>query len=176
MSVERLDRVSENDLVDLTALLKDAVEHDASVGYVVPVDTTQLAAFWQGVARDMAEGTKVLFVVRHEGRIIGSTQLDFCMKPNGLHRAEVQKVLVHSAHRRNGLGRALMRAAENEAQRRGRHLLVLDTESGSGAQSLYANEGYTVAGQIPEFAIGNRGGFVPTTYMYKLLDRSGSAA
>jgi ribosomal protein S18 acetylase RimI-like enzyme len=91
------------------------------------------------------------------------------MKPNGRHRAEVQKVLVHSSLRRQGLGRALMRAIEAEARACARTLLVLDTESGSGAQTLYAGEGYIVAGQIPAFAMGNRGGYVPTTYMYKEL-------
>ncbi len=160
------------DLAGLTELLADAVGHDASVGYIVPFDPADLAAFWDGVARDVAQGTKVLIVAREGGRIVGSTQLDLCMKPNGTHRAEVQKVLVHSTMRRRGIGSALMRRAEAEARQRGRHLLVLDTESGSGAQSLYEREGYVVSGHIPEFARGNRGGFVATTYMYKLLDRA----
>ncbi|MBL8515291.1 MAG: GNAT family N-acetyltransferase [Betaproteobacteria bacterium] len=170
-----LKTIGEPELAGLTELLADAVMHDASVGYVIPFDRTQLAAFWRSVTRDVEAGHKVLMVALDEDRIAGSTQLDLCMKPNGLHRAEVQKVLVHSTMRRRGIGRALMRRAEQEARDRGRHLLVLDTESGSGAQSLYANEGYAVAGHIPEFAIGNRGGFVPTTYMYKLLARQAGA-
>ncbi|MBL8521119.1 MAG: GNAT family N-acetyltransferase [Betaproteobacteria bacterium] len=174
--VETLAVVGADDIAALTALLADAVEHDASVGYVVPFVHDELAAYWRGVARDVAGGSKVLMVVRAEGRIVGTTQLELCMKPNGTHRAEVQKVLVHSSARRRGIGRTMLQAAESEARRRGRHLLVLDTESGSGAQSLYAGEGYSVSGQIPEFARGNRGGFVATTYMYKLLQRSGGMA
>lgn len=173
MRIDVLTQPSESDLAGLTELLADAVAHDASVGYVIPFDPAQLAKFWKGVADDVAEGGKVLLVVRDGEQIVGSTQIELCMKPNGTHRAEVQKVLVHSSLRRRGLGSALMRRAEDEARARGRHLLVLDTESGSGAQSLYAKEGYVVSGQIPEFARGNRGGFVATTYMYKLLERAG---
>lgn len=169
MVAEPVSAIGAAELADLVRLLQDAVEHDASVGYVIPVDPAMLEAYWRGVAADIASGSKVMVAVRDGGRIVGSTQLELCGKPNGLHRAEVQKVLVLSTMRRRGLGTLLMRAAEAEAKQRGRTLLVLDTESGSGAQGLYAREGYAVAGQIPDFAIGNRGGYVPTTYMYKLL-------
>jgi acetyltransferase len=168
-TIETLAAIGESDLEGLADLLLDAVEHDASVGYVIPVERAALRSFWRGVDEDVRKGTKVLLVARGDGRIVGSTVLDLCAKPNGAHRAEVQKVLVMSTARRQGLGRALMRAAEAEARQSRRHLLVLDTESGSPAQDLYASEGYAVAGQIPQFAIGNRGGYVATTYMYKLL-------
>jgi ribosomal protein S18 acetylase RimI-like enzyme len=171
MRVESIRALDEADIEALVALLHDAIEHGASVGYVIPANTNDLREFWRDVARDIAQETRAMVVARDAdtGRIVASAQLELCMKPNGLHRAEVQKVLVHSAWRRRGLGRALMRAVEAAAKAHGRTLLVLDTESGSGAQSLYAGEGYKVAGQIPAFAIGNRGGYVPTTYMYKEL-------
>jgi ribosomal protein S18 acetylase RimI-like enzyme len=170
VGVELLTEPSDIDLADLTSLLADAVEHGASVGYVIPFDIEELARYWVGIANDLPGGGRCVLAYRHQGRIVGSAQLELCGKPNGRHRAEVQKVLVHSKCRRLGIGRALMQAAEHEARERGRHLLVLDTESDSGAQQLYASQGYRAAGQIPQFAIGNRGGFVPTTYMYKLLD------
>ncbi|HEX4858043.1 MAG TPA: GNAT family N-acetyltransferase [Usitatibacteraceae bacterium] len=169
MGIEILTEPSDLDLADLTALLADAVEHGASVGYVIPFDIEELARYWVAIAGELRGDGRCLLVYRHQGRIVGSAQLELCGKPNGRHRAEVQKVLVHSKCRRMGLGRALMQAAERAAIERGRHLLVLDTESDSGAQQLYAAEGYRAAGQIPQFAIGNNGGFVPTTYMYKLL-------
>ena len=62
-----------------------------------------------------------------------------------------------------------MAALEDAARAAGRTLLVLDTESASNGQLLYAAMGYRAAGEIPDFAIGNSGGFVHTTYMYKLL-------
>ena len=62
-----------------------------------------------------------------------------------------------------------MMAAEACAKSRDRSLLVLDTETASAGQHLYASLGFIAAGEIPKFAIGTNGGWSPTTYMYKLL-------
>jgi hypothetical protein len=44
-------------------------------------------------------------------------------------------------------------AAEREAARLGRTLLVLDTETGSPADRLYRRLGWTAAGAIPGYAL-----------------------
>ena len=46
-----------------------------------------------------------------------------------------------------------MAAVEAEARGAGRWLLVLDTETQSNGQQLYAAMGYQAAGIIPDFAI-----------------------
>lgn len=166
----KLDALSEADVDQLTALLGDAVANGASVGYLIPADQTALALYWRGVAQEIASGDIGLVAARDDGRIVGSAQLQFCQKPNGRHRAEVQKVLVHSASRRQGIGRALMAALEHQARAGGRQLLVLDTETDSSGQHLYAALGYLRAGAIPRFAIGTAGGWAETTYMYKFID------
>ncbi len=157
----------------LCDLLRDAVEGGASVGYVLPVAEPLLEQYWQGVFADAQHDSLILLVAEHAGQIVGSAQLSLSMKPNGMHRAEVQKVLVHRAARRRGLGGELMRAIERVAMERGRTLLVLDTETNSGGQQLYATLGYQAAGVIPNFALatipGQASTHVPTTYMYKLL-------
>ena len=168
-AVEQLSSFEADDVRALAGLLRDAVENGASVGYVMPIDEADITAFWAGVFADVGQGRRTLFVVRDAGQIVGSVQLEFAGKPNGMHRAEVQKMLVHSAQRRRGLGRELMMAAENCAKSRGRSLLVLDTETASAGQHLYASLGFIAAGEIPQFAIGTNGGWSPTTYMYKLL-------
>ena len=168
-AVEQLSSFEADDVRALAGLLRDAVENGASVGYVMPIDEADITAFWAGVFADVGQGRWTLFVVRDAGQIVGSVQLEFAGKPNGLHRAEVQKMLVHSAQRRKGLGRELMMAAENCAKSRGRSLLVLDTETASDGQPIYASLGFIAAGEIPQFAIGTNGGWSPTTYMYKLL-------
>ena len=162
--------VSTRDIDDLTALLTDAINNGASVGYVLPVEHNMINAYWRAIAEDVSAGSIALFAIRENEHIAASAQLAFCGKPNGRHRAEVQKVLVHSAHRRKGFGGRLMRAIEAHAFNCQRSLLVLDTETDSAGQRLYEATGYTAAGIIPRFAIGNSGGFVPTTYMYKILD------
>lgn len=167
--VETLSTFNDNDRRALAGLLRDAVENGASVGYVMPIDEADITAFWAGIFRDVVEGSRAVLVVRQSGQIVGSVQVEFAGKPNGRHRAEIQKMLVHSTQRRKGLGRQLMMAAEACAKSRGRSLLVLDTETASAGQYLYASLGFIAAGEIPQFAIGTNGGWSPTTYMYKLL-------
>ena len=157
----------------LRMLLRDAVESGASVGYVLPVAEEVIDQYWRGAFDAVEQGSLILLVAEHEGQVVGTVQLSLCMKPNGLHRAEVQKVLVHTAARRRGLGRALMQAVDQAACDAKRSLLVLDTESGSGGHLLYAAMGYQVAGSIPNFVLATMPDsshqFLPTTYMYKLL-------
>ncbi len=168
-AVETLSSFDDNDRMALAGLLRDAVENGASVGYVMPIDEADISAFWAGVFEDVVEGSRALLVVRQSGQIVGSVQVEFAGKPNGRHRAEIQKMLVHSSQRRKGLGRQLMMAVEACAKSRDRSLLVLATETASAGQHLYASMGFIAAGEIPKFALGTNGGWSPTTYMYKLL-------
>ena len=165
----------------LRMLLRDAVESGASVGYVLPLADEVIDQYWRGVFDALEQGSLILLIAEHEGQAVATAQLSLCMKPNGIHRAEVQKVLVHTAARRRGLGRALMQAVEQAAFDAERNLLVLDTETGSAGQLLYTSMGYQVAGSIPNFVLAtitttttiaahsSSPMFLPTTYMYKLL-------
>ena len=157
----------------LKQLLRDAVEGGASVGYVLPLADDDAGQYWQGVFAQVEDGSLILLVAENADQIIGTVQLSLCSKPNGKHRAEVQKMLVHTSARRRGLGRDLMQAVEQAARASTRSLLVLDTESGSAGQHLYAAMGYLVAGEIPNFALptipSQSAKRLPTTYMYKLL-------
>lgn len=139
---------------DLALLLKDGVDGDAGLGFLPPLDPADALAYWTERAADVQRGTAVLLVAEDDaGRPIGTAQLELCRRPNGRHRAEVTKVMVHSSARRRGVGLALMRALEEEARRHGRTLLHLDTFRGAEAEKLYAAAGYTFAGIIPEFAL-----------------------
>ena len=168
-AVEQLSSFDVDDELALAGLLRDAVENGASVGYVMPIDEADITAFWAGVFADIGQGHRALLVIRNAGQIVGSVQIEFAGKPNGRHRAEIQKMLVHTSQRRKGLGRQLMMAVEACAKSRDRSLLVLDTETASAGQHLYASMGFIAAGEIPKFALGTNGGWSPTTYMYKLL-------
>ncbi|MFT3817000.1 MAG: GNAT family N-acetyltransferase [Rubrivivax sp.] len=89
--------------------------------------------------------------------------------PNGRHRAEVMKVMVHPKARRRGVAEALLRHAEGEALARGRWLLVLDTLKGSDAERLYRRLGYQLCGHIPDYAELADGSTEATTVMFKRL-------
>src|ERR1043165_6573869 len=81
------------DVADLHALLADAIESNASVGFMLPVNATEVAAFWRGNLADVASGKRVILVTRDGGRIVGSVQLELAGKPNSRHRCEL-----HAAH------------------------------------------------------------------------------
>ena len=82
---------------------------------------------------------------------------------------EVQKLCVHTAARKRGVGRALMLAVEDAARQAHRTLLVLDTRHGDPAEHLYASLGYTVAGTIPRFTLDSDGQFHDTVLLYREL-------
>jgi GNAT superfamily N-acetyltransferase len=76
---------------------------------------------------------------------------------------------VHRRARRQGLGAALMRAAEALGRSCGKSLLVLDTVTGSDAERLYTRLGWQRCGIIPDYALFPHGGLCATTYFYRVL-------
>ena len=95
-------------------------------------------------------------------------QLGLVKWPNGRHRADLQKLIVHTEARRRGLGRALMEAVERVAVENGRTLLVLDT-AGGGAEELYRSSGWVEIGAVPRYAGLPDGTLVATTIFAKEL-------
>lgn len=90
-------------------------------------------------------------------------------KTNGLNRAEVQKLLVHSEARRRGLGQQLMNALELSAHQHKRGLLYLDTEAGSDAEAFYQSLRYTKIGELPNYCQSPDGRYSPTAIYFKTL-------
>ena len=156
-------------LPDLIALLVDSVDNGASVGYLAPMDAEMAHKYWQGVIDAVAGGDRVLWLATLDGAVVGTAQLSLERRPNGDHRGEVSKVLVHSSARRKGIGRALMAAIEARARAEQRTLLVLDTVEGDAGERLYESIGYVSAGAIPNYAKSSNGGYDPTNVMYKVL-------
>jgi GNAT superfamily N-acetyltransferase len=156
----------------LSALLIDAVESGASVGFLAPLHRSAAGEFWRDVAAALAAKQRHLLVAESGGRIGGSIQLGLAAQSNAAHRAEVMKLLVHRDARGRGLATALLAAAEVLARRLGRCLLVLDTRQGDDAERLYRRIGYRTAGTIPEYALSSDGRFHTTVFMYKQLDRA----
>ena len=158
-------------LKELAALLHACVHDGASIGFILPHTMYDAEGFWRRkVLPGVEAGGVSLLVARQGERIVGTVQLDHDTLPNGRHRAEVRKLLVHPDARRQGVARALMAAIEDEARLRARSLLVLDTRSDSEAEPLYLSLGYQVAGRIPHYCRDNfQERLDPTTVMYKTL-------
>jgi acetyltransferase len=170
------DEIRTNELQDLCVLVRDSVSGGASVGWVSVPSELEASNYWRAVADQVQSGAIVLLVARSLSQVLGTVQLHLSARPNGVHRAEVARLLVHSSARRRGVGAALMRAIEEEALQRRVSLLVLDTRTGDPSQHLYEKIGYLLAGIIPNYARGTAGTLEPTSIMYKEIKDVGRHA
>jgi ribosomal protein S18 acetylase RimI-like enzyme len=89
--------------------------------------------------------------------------------PNQPHRGEIAKMMTRLSHRGRGIATALMHAAEASAAKQGRTLLVLDTATDGGAAGLYEKLGFTLTGEIPDYALKPHGGLTGTLIYWKRI-------
>jgi ribosomal protein S18 acetylase RimI-like enzyme len=165
---------AERELRALAGLLKDAVDSGASVGFLPPLSEAEAEAYWRGVIEAVRDGSCVLLGAREtDAGLVGTAQLLLAMRANGLHRAEVAKVIVHTTARRRGIGRALMLALAARARGLGRTTLVLDTRRGDPSEELYTSVGYTLAGVIPRYARSANGALDASAFYYRVLSEGG---
>jgi GNAT superfamily N-acetyltransferase len=132
--------------------------------------TKELAgAFWRRIAQDVAAEKRALLVTEDAQGLCGTVQVVFDLPENQPHRADVASMLVHRRVRRQGLGTALLQAAEATARERGKTLLVLDAVTGGDAARLYERVGWVRVGDIPNYALYPKGGYCSTTMYYRDL-------
>lgn len=154
----------------LCDVLMDCVECGASVGFMSPLSRARAEQFWRMVAQGVADGERALLVAEDDaggGGVCGTVQLVLAQPDNQPHRADLCKMLVHRRARRQGLGAALMRAAESLARECGKSLLVLDAVTDGDAARLYTSLGWVRVGDIPGYALYPDGRVCGTTYFYK---------
>lgn len=149
----------------LSDLLVQVVEDGASIGFLPPLKRSEAKEYWETVLKPDV----ILYAAKVNDKIVGSVQLHLCTKANGLHRAEIAKLMTHPNVRRQGIGRSLMKKAEERAKQEGRSLLVLDTREGDPSNYLYTSIGFVEAGRIPRYAQSANGELHATVIYYKLL-------
>lgn len=133
----------------LARLLVDCVAEGASLSYLPPLSPAAARDAWKRVSSDIALGRRILLVAWLDGVLVGTVQLSLATAPNQPHRVDIEKLMVDPAHRRCGVGQALMRRVDQTARGVGRRLLVLDTRRGTAAEALYRVAGWTEGGCIP---------------------------
>jgi GNAT superfamily N-acetyltransferase len=173
-SVRRVLALEEAQIDGLADVLIDCVDGGASVSFMHPLSRDRAVAFWRRVAHGLAQGERALLIAEDPHGLCGTVQLLLAQPENQPHRAELAKMLVHRRVRRQGLGAALMRGAEDMARECGKTLLVLDAVTGGDAARLYERLGWERVGDIPGYALMPRGGLCSTTVFYRHLDKSPS--
>ncbi|HWN16742.1 MAG TPA: GNAT family N-acetyltransferase [Candidatus Dormibacteraeota bacterium] len=171
-SLRRLHAVDDAQIDGLADVLIDCVEGGASVSFMHPLARERAVAFWRRVGQGVAAGERALLIAEDARGVCGTVQLVLEQPENQPHRAELSKMLVHRRARRQGLGEALMRAADDTARECGKTLLVLDTAS-ADAERLYERQGWVRVGVIPDFALLPHGGLCGTTVYYRNLEGAG---
>ncbi|MDQ0243224.1 ribosomal protein S18 acetylase RimI-like enzyme [Bacillus fengqiuensis] len=164
VKIEQLTSIGEH-ISELSELLVQVVEDGASIGFLPPLKHSEADNYWENVLSPEV----ILFVAKINNQIAATVQLHLCTKDNGNHRAEIAKLMTHPNDRRNGIGRSLMKRAEERAKQEGRSLLVLDTRKGDPSNRLYSSIGYIQAGEIPNYAKSANGELHPTIFYYKSL-------
>ena len=161
---------------ELAEVLVDCVMGGASVGFMAPYGSSDATVFWNGVIEAVSDGSTLLFVAEVDGSIVGTVQVGMQQMPNQGHRADIKKLLVKESARGHGLARRLMDRAESEAAARGKTVLVLDTATGSPAETVYRKLGWERVGVIPDYALYPDGSFCGTTLFYKRVSPVSAAA
>lgn len=174
MTTSSLYSLSVDDILsridELCDVLENCVQGGASVSFMLPFGREKSQAFWLNVAQSVNRGERLLLVDELEGEgIVGTVQLILDQPENQPHRADVAKLLVHDRARRKGVAGRLMNALETAARDNGKSVLVLDTSTGSGAETFYVNAGWEKVGEIPRYALMPDGEMTSTSVFYKFL-------
>jgi ribosomal protein S18 acetylase RimI-like enzyme len=154
---------------ELAVLTRSCVEAGASVSFLASSPDDDIVAYWHGIATEVAERHTALLIAVEGTALVGTVHVAGSPMPNGPHRAEVGKLLVHPEARRRGIGTALMAEAEEVARTMGRTLLVLDTVPGTAAERLYRRLGWRELGTIPGYALLPDGTPASSTFFWKDL-------
>lgn len=175
MSTVRIEALAPSAAVcaQLADILVETVALGGSVSFMHPLARDAALAFWEGALAAGARGERVVLGAWDDEQLAATVTLLTDCPPNQPHRAEIAKLMTRDSHRGRGIAAALMRAAEALAAARGKTLLVLDTATQGGAAGLYEALGYTLAGEIPDYALKPHGGLTGTLLYWK---RIGAAA
>ena len=169
IQIRCLQTIGEREVQGLSDVLIDCVEGGASVSFMLPMTRAKAEAFWRTTAASVARGERVVLAAEDaSGRIVGTAQVILAQPENQPHRGDLAKMLVHRRARRQGIGAALLAAAERRALSAGKTLLVLDTAS-DDAERLYGRGGWQRCGQVPNYALFPDGTPCATTFYFKFL-------
>jgi ribosomal protein S18 acetylase RimI-like enzyme len=157
----------------LREMLIEVVATGGSVSFMHPLDPATADAYWVGALGAAARDERVVLGAWDGEILVGTVTLLLDFPQNQPHRAEVAKLMTRPSHRGRGIATTLMASLEAIAVQRGRTLLVLDTAVDGGAAALYAQLGFTLTGEIPDYAFKPHGGLTGTLIFWKRIGAGG---
>ncbi len=159
----------------LAELLIETVAAGGSVSFMHPLSVDAATDFWRKSLAAAARGERVVLGAWDGEVLAGTVTLLLDYPPNQPHRAEIAKLMTRLDYRGQGIATRLMQVAETLAIEKGKTLLVLDTASEEGASGLYEKLGFTLTGEIPDFALKPHGGLTGTLIYWKRIGQPAAA-
>ncbi len=161
----------------LQALLQHCVNDDpatSSIGFFAPLSDAIARAHWEDLLPAAAAATTattaLLIATTSDGQLVATVQVVRMVKETHLFRGEIRKLLVHPDHRRSGLGKSMMDAAEAVAKdQMSLEVLVLDTAKDTPAREFYKRTGWTEWGICPDYAMYADGRKAECSFFVKKL-------
>ena len=131
------DPAARDELADVS----DGVPLLTQLGYAITADESR-----RGWATCSRRRIILVLVAEIDGRVVGLVHVFVRPAIENPREAVVQALVVHDAHRRAGVGRMLMAAAERWGNERGCRSVVLSSNvARAPAHAFYAALGYRVA-------------------------------
>ncbi|HUC16527.1 MAG TPA: GNAT family N-acetyltransferase [Acetobacteraceae bacterium] len=175
ITVESVTEFTPDDLNALCEAANAAIIDGGGFGWINPPEIGVLASYFRGV---LLVPERELFVGRLDGVIVASAQLVLLPRNNEAQRfsATLTHAFTAPYARGHGIGRMLVRKAEERARMLHRYVLNLDVrETQEAAIRLYESMGFERWGVHPAYA-RVRGQTVRGFFYCKLLGRRGRAS
>ncbi|KAJ7111890.1 hypothetical protein C8R44DRAFT_254755 [Mycena epipterygia] len=148
------------------------IETDHTIAnFLPPLKRDVIIDWWKERAADAADKKRIIFMALAEDpqgcqQLAGYVILFRPLTETGPFRGSVEKLLVSPNFRR----RRLMERLEKDAKFYGQTLLMLDTETGSPAETVYPKLGYIQLGIIPKYGVSPvDGSLIAGTFFWKQL-------
>jgi GNAT superfamily N-acetyltransferase len=161
----------------MAALHASCITLDHMVGpFLPPLTNEKLLPWWKERIAEAAGATRIIVLLLPETKpgkkplgtdLRGIAMLKLAETETGSFRGHIDAVLVDRRHRRQGGARALVAALEYEAAKKGRSLLLVDTETDSVAEMAFRKLDYTEIGKVPHFSRALPNGKKGETFFYK---------
>ena len=152
ISVERCERITETELMELCEATNAAIIEGGGFGWLEPQGQDILMRHFRGV---LLVPERELFLAKLNGRVVGSAQLVRPPRNNEAQAigAQLTHAYVAPYARGFGLARSLVRFVEDRAAALGHRVLNLDVrETQLAAIQIFEALGYTRWGTHPAYA------------------------
>lgn len=138
----------DRDLVGITAIYNDAVEHTTAIWNETTIDVENRRA-WRADRENT--GYPVLVAVSDKGDVLGYASFGDWRAWDGYRHTVEHSVFVRADQRGGGIGKALMAALIERARDIGKHVMVAGIEAGNtGSIRLHEKLGFEHAGLLRE--------------------------